>query len=99
MTERFDALQARAKAQWQALAESPRPRVLVGTATQHVNASPYVALLVHGGELRYYVYWIQASVLGQGHRYGFKGAREGLNGPLLLARKALGPITEPHGQL
>jgi len=33
MTERFDDLQARAKAQWQALAESPRPRVLVGTAT------------------------------------------------------------------
>ena len=33
MTERFDDLQAQAKAEWQSLAESPQPRILVGTAT------------------------------------------------------------------
>ncbi len=33
MTERFDDLQARAKAEWKSLEHSPKPRILVGTAT------------------------------------------------------------------
>lgn len=51
MTERFDDLQARAKAQWQALTESPRPRILVGTATCGRSAGAIEALDSIGQEL------------------------------------------------
>ncbi|HUT88436.1 MAG TPA: NADH-ubiquinone oxidoreductase-F iron-sulfur binding region domain-containing protein, partial [Thermoguttaceae bacterium] len=51
MTERFDDLQARAKTEWQALAESPQPRILVGTATCGRSAGAMEVLGAFGEQL------------------------------------------------